>query len=561
VAPFWVQISPSTSIHDEPLVSLVELAIDDLRCVEHAELELHPGLNLIWGGNGSGKTSLLEGIFLLGRGRSFRTRNSERLIRYGQSRLVVFGRTGRRSAGPDEVGLGSRAGAGSGGFRLDGQRPAGAGSDALGSSGLERAALRSGAFDPDGSGRDNPGVDRVAPDALEGSGFGVEDGSGSRGYRNEGFGRSSGAVRDDAEAGGVAAEDLAGGEAPKAGGAGGCHSFGPSGTDLEDSGALASRDPKGAQVAGVWQPGLERESEGRARTQARRGGAIQSSERGFAGRESSGQALGVQVSRVEGTTARISGANAKSLTELTEVFPVQVIDPGIHKLVEEGGHRRRRWMDWAVFHVEHQFGGWWLRYTRALKQRNAALRTHPAQAEVWDSELIRLGELIAAARGRFVEGLLPYWRECVLALSGLEPELYYFKGWAQDTTLAEALAASRARDESKCTTHPGPHRADVIVRMKGRPAREVLSRGQQKLVAVAMTLAQLHLVKAATRTTPTLLLDDPAAELDDHHLRRFIDQVLRLESQLILTSLQPGSQLFGTPDRVFHVEQGRVKPA
>jgi len=265
------------------------------------------------------------------------------------------------------------------------------------------------------------------------------------------------------------------------------------------------------------------------------------------------------VSRADGTTARISGATAASLTELTQVFPVQVIDPGVHKLVEEGGHRRRRWMDWAVFHVEHAFGEWWLRYTRALKQRNAALRTQPAQAGVWDGELVRLGELISDARRRFVESLLPYWRQSVLALSGLEPELHYFKGWAQDVSLAEALGASRARDEAKRLTHPGPHRADVLIRMNGRPAREVLSRGQQKLVAVAMTLSQLHLLQEATQTTSTLLLDDPAAELDEEHLGRFIEQVVRLRSQLVLTSLRPESHLFGTPDRVFHVEQGRVQ--
>ena len=74
-------------------MSLADLAVDDVRCVEHAELVLHPAHNLIWGGNGSGKTSLLEAIFLLGRGRSFRTRNSERLIGRGQERLVVFGRS------------------------------------------------------------------------------------------------------------------------------------------------------------------------------------------------------------------------------------------------------------------------------------------------------------------------------------------------------------------------------------------------------------------------------------------------------------------------------------
>src|ERR1700691_5462472 len=79
-------------------MALSELSLRDLRCIEHAELSLHPGRNLIWGGNGSGKTSLLESIFLLGRGRSFRTRNSERLIRHGRDRLVVFGRTGENTS-------------------------------------------------------------------------------------------------------------------------------------------------------------------------------------------------------------------------------------------------------------------------------------------------------------------------------------------------------------------------------------------------------------------------------------------------------------------------------
>jgi DNA replication and repair protein RecF len=147
-----------------------------------------------------------------------------------------------------------------------------------------------------------------------------------------------------------------------------------------------------------------------------------------------------------------------------------------------------------------------------------------------------------------------------MILSGLEPELHYFKGWAQDLTLSEALTASRARDEARRLTHVGPHRGDVLIRLNGKPAREVLSRGQQKLVAIAMTLAQLNLLQEATQTTPTLLLDDPAAELDSRHLSRLIGEVVRLRSQLVLTSLHAESRLFGTPDVVFHVEQGRVQP-
>src|SRR6185295_17677022 len=74
-------------------MSLAELSLENVRCLHQAALTLHGSQNLIWGPNGSGKTSLLEAIFLLGRGRSFRTRNSERLIRHGQQRLTVFGRT------------------------------------------------------------------------------------------------------------------------------------------------------------------------------------------------------------------------------------------------------------------------------------------------------------------------------------------------------------------------------------------------------------------------------------------------------------------------------------
>jgi len=98
----------------------------------------------------------------------------------------------------------------------------------------------------------------------------------------------------------------------------------------------------------------------------------------------------------------------------------------------------------------------------------------------------------------------------------------------------------------------------VLIRVGGKPAREVLSRGQQKLMAVALTLAQLRLLNELSGTTPTLLLDDPAAELDAEHLGNFVSQIAPLGCQLIITSLQPETAAFGAPDRVFHVEQGRV---
>src|ERR1700691_1202076 len=73
-------------------MSLAELRLEDLRCLHSAALTLHSRLNLITGDNGSGKTSVLEAIYLLGRGRSFRTRHTETLIGHGTPELRVFGR-------------------------------------------------------------------------------------------------------------------------------------------------------------------------------------------------------------------------------------------------------------------------------------------------------------------------------------------------------------------------------------------------------------------------------------------------------------------------------------
>ena len=65
----------------------------DFRCLENAELELGPDFNLVYGANASGKTSLLEALAYLGRGKSFRGASTANLVRHGQAEFVLFGET------------------------------------------------------------------------------------------------------------------------------------------------------------------------------------------------------------------------------------------------------------------------------------------------------------------------------------------------------------------------------------------------------------------------------------------------------------------------------------
>ena len=70
---------------------LTHLTVSNVRNIQHVDIELHQNVNLFFGSNGSGKTSLLEAIYLLSRGRSFKTTSSRQIIRHGQQRLTVVG--------------------------------------------------------------------------------------------------------------------------------------------------------------------------------------------------------------------------------------------------------------------------------------------------------------------------------------------------------------------------------------------------------------------------------------------------------------------------------------
>ena len=68
---------------------LTHLEVLGFRNVSRADVDLSSGINLLVGENGAGKTAILEAIYLLARGRSFRTTQSKQLIRHGDDELVV----------------------------------------------------------------------------------------------------------------------------------------------------------------------------------------------------------------------------------------------------------------------------------------------------------------------------------------------------------------------------------------------------------------------------------------------------------------------------------------
>ena len=277
--------------------------------------------------------------------------------------------------------------------------------------------------------------------------------------------------------------------------------------------------------------------------------------------EGSARPLGLRLGR-DGIEARYAGRPVSGLAELATILPAQAIDPEVHRLIEGGPQERRRFLDWGVFHVEPNFVEHWRRYQRALRQRNAALKagSAPAVIRAWDPELVESGELVASSRARYLQALVPHVAATAERLLGEPLDIALHQGWSVERTLPESIEASWTRDRERGVTHAGPHRADISVRFAGTPARDRISRGQQKLAAAALLLGQLRCDSELGSSVAALLVDDPAAELDAGNLERLLREVVNLPSQLFVTALDPQNPaLANLPEgHRFHVEHGSV---
>lgn len=266
---------------------------------------------------------------------------------------------------------------------------------------------------------------------------------------------------------------------------------------------------------------------------------------------------------------RVDGAAVSHLGELCAALAVVTFEPGSHALITGGSETRRRYLDWGLFHVEHEFLALWRRYARALKQRNALLkaRARDAQLDAWDHELAEAGVPLSLYRQRYLEALEP---RVAALIQELAPALGactmgYQPGWrANEVSLADALLMARDRDLLVGHTSVGPHRADWRIELSGIPGRDALSRGQAKLVALSALLGQAEHHAATRGDWPVMALDDLASELDRQHQRRVLQRLISTGAQVWITGTDVPPGLQGLDDtaelRMFHVEHGAIHP-
>jgi DNA replication and repair protein RecF len=245
---------------------------------------------------------------------------------------------------------------------------------------------------------------------------------------------------------------------------------------------------------------------------------------------------------------------------------VVCFEPGSHELISGAADVRRRFLDWGVFHVEHDFLLLWRTYQRALRQRNALLRSGAAASALdpWDRELARNGAPLVAMRNRYAARLGPH---IASTMADVVPELGQARfqlsaGWRDEADALEKLEGARADDLRRGFTTQGPHRADWSIAFERAPRREHLSRGQEKLCALGCVLAQAQLFSERREEWPIVCVDDLASELDAPHQERLVRALSAANAQNLVTGthISPALHQLRKPAATFHVEpEGVVK--
>jgi DNA replication and repair protein RecF len=208
------------------------------------------------------------------------------------------------------------------------------------------------------------------------------------------------------------------------------------------------------------------------------------------------------------------------------------------ELVRGGSETRRRYLDFLAAQIDPLYRPTLRTYERALRSRNALLKSpHPRPRELaaYDSPLLEYGAKLSAMRARLVERLAPLATAAHREISGAGERLALEFSPGNSDDFARDLANSRTQEARLRQTIVGPHRDDIQILVEANAANQYASEGQQRTVALALKIAQSRVFMMEEGTPPLLLIDDIFGELDPVR-RNLLLQHLPADAQKLVTA-------------------------
>lgn len=263
---------------------------------------------------------------------------------------------------------------------------------------------------------------------------------------------------------------------------------------------------------------------------------------------------------------RLNGRAARAMDAVGSLNAV-LFSPEDIDLISGSPGGRRRYLDLTISQFDSRYLRALSRYSRVLEQRNSLLkslagsgvgarsRSAAEQLSFWDAELVAHGAVIITRRLVTVDRLAALAGERFAKLAARDDLVV---GYASTVLVPEeqratakefgelqavvvrnferALEESRSDEFRRGATLVGPHRDDLTFSLGQLDVGLYGSRGQQRLVVVALKLAITSLMTDIVGERPVLLLDDVLSELDANHRAWVLETAAKAGAQVIVTA-------------------------
>jgi DNA replication and repair protein RecF len=286
----------------------------------------------------------------------------------------------------------------------------------------------------------------------------------------------------------------------------------------------------------------------------------------FAKGQSQGKEFSVGIEKGHGITAiKFNSEMVQTASEQARRLPVYILTPDHHVLFTGTPKDRRHWLDWSLFHVEQNYMSVWKSYHRALRHRNALLKSertiNTSELAGWETLMAEETKKMDEMRSKYIDQINHSVNERYLpqVLAGTAKIEYLNQAYSEQD-LIQLLEKNRIEDVARGYTGLGPHRTDVSFSYDDFNVAKHLSRGQTKLFGAALVSSQVEALKE-TGIDSLMLVDDLDAELDDVSSKKMLQLLLENNVQTFVSSLvKPAWLKVEEKDHaLFHVKHGFVE--
>ena len=230
-----------------------------------------------------------------------------------------------------------------------------------------------------------------------------------------------------------------------------------------------------------------------------------------------------------------------------DLYYLQAILARDLKMIDGEPDIRRDYFNELMFHVKPEAQKISNNYQKALKQRNQCLKNKRDNSEtaLWTKEVSGYGLELSLQQYDFFKSLKAHVKDYIANvisdesfnfLEGLD--VSFSKGWERTKKLEESLEDCLDKDRAIGYTSKGPHRMDFTFNINKKRAASNLSRGQLKILILLIFLSNYNLLKELNESEIILIVDDLSSELDDENLTAILQEILKINHQIILTGIE-----------------------